>query len=92
MEMNETQFKLLIDNALLEQEKRLTTEYRREMTVQTDRFTSIVDKHNGNVIALTKAITQLEVKYDALKIRIWAVGGSCSVFGGLVGFFVAKIT
>lgn len=91
MDMKEGAFKLLIDNALLEQEKRLSSEFRREMSIQTERFTKIVDGHNGNVMQMNKSITELEVKLDALKIRIWAVGAVCTGFGGFLGFVVARV-
>lgn len=48
-EMNPTkdEIKLLIDNSLLEQEKRLSREFRQELEVQTGRLTSSIDKQNG---------------------------------------------
>lgn len=89
--MNENSFKLLIENALLEQEKRITKEYRAEMIIQTDRFASLVEVHNGNLQTMSTSLVKLEIKVDQLKVRIWAVGVACSTLGGFVGFFISKL-
>lgn len=91
MDINEKTFSLLIENALLEQEKRLSAQFRVEMNSQTDRFTRIVDNHNTSVSAITQKLVELSVKVDALKIRIWAVGAICTTTGGFLGFFLSKV-
>ena len=40
---SQREIKLLIDNSLLEQEKRLSKEFRSELEVQTNRLTTVVE-------------------------------------------------
>jgi hypothetical protein len=91
MEMKEGTFKLLIENALLEQEKRLSSEFRREMVTQTDRFTKIVDGHNSTVIGITQDIAKLQVYQSNLKTRVWTIGAVCGSVSGLLVFIIDRI-
>lgn len=98
---SQREIKLLIDNSLLEQEKRLSKEFRSELEVQTTRLTSVVEKQNkmysDQIIALNKDVAALNGVIDNLKgnirgikTQIAVVGTACATLGGLVGFFVAQ--
>lgn len=102
--MNPTkdEIKLLIDNSLLEQEKRLSKEFRTELENQTNRLTNSIDKQNGlyagQIVELNKDIATLNTVVDNLKGRISGikaqitiVGTACATLGGLFGFFIAQI-
>lgn len=102
--MNPTkdEIKLLIDNSLLEQEKRLSKEFRSELEVQTTRLTNVVEKQNqlysDQIIMLNKDVATLNTVVDALKSRISGikaqmvvVATACTTLGGLIGFFVAQL-
>lgn len=102
--MNPTkdEIKLLIDNSLLEQEKRLSKEFRSELEVQTNRLTSVVEKQNqlysDQIIMLNKDVATLNSVVDNLKGRISGikaqmvvVATACATLGGMVGFFVAQM-
>lgn len=91
MEMKETSFKLLIDNALLEQEKRISSEFRQEIIKQTDRFTSVVDKNNGSMLKISQDIGVLQAKYDGLKTRIWTVGAVSASLSGFLVFLISRL-
>lgn len=96
------EIKLLIDNSLLEQEKRLSKEFRSELEVQTTRLTNVVEKQNqlysDQIIMLNKDVATLNTVVDSLKGRISGikaqmvvVATACTTLGGLIGFFVAQI-
>lgn len=102
--MNPTkdEIKLLIDNSLLEQEKRLSKEFRSELEVQTTRLTNVVEKQNqlysDQIIMLNKDVATLNTVVDALKSRISGikaqmvvVATACTTLGGLIGFFISQI-
>lgn len=102
--MNPTkdEIKLLIDNSLLEQEKRLSKEFRSELEVQTTRLTNVVEKQNqlysDQIIMLNKDVATLNTVVDNLKGRISGikaqmvvVATACTTLGGLIGFFVAQL-
>jgi len=44
--LTKTEVKLLIDNSLLEQEKRLSKEFREELDLQTTKLIDAVEKQN----------------------------------------------
>lgn len=103
-EVNPTkdEIKLLIDNSLLEQEKRLSREFRQELETQTGRLTSAIDKQNGlyanQIVELNKDIVKLNTVVDNLKNRVSGikaqmvvVGTACTTLGGLIGFFIAQL-
>lgn len=103
-EMNPTkdEIKLLIDNSLLEQEKRLSREFRSELEVQTGRLTGVVEKQNlmysNQIVELNKDVAALNTIVDNLKGRIsgikaqmLVVATACTTLGGLVGFFIAQM-
>lgn len=96
------EIKLLIDNSLLEQEKRLSKEFRSELEVQTSRLTTVVEKQNqmysDQIIALNKDVASLNGVIDNLKgnirgikTQMTVVGTACATLGGLVGFFIAQM-
>lgn len=102
--MNPTkdEIKLLIDNSLLEQEKRITKEMRAELETQTNRLTNVVEKQNqlysDQIIMLNKDVATLNSVVDNLKGRIsgikaqmLVVATACTTLGGLIGFFIAQI-
>lgn len=102
MQPTKDEIKLLIDNSLLEQEKRLTKEMRSELETQTNRLTSVVEKQNqlysDQIIALNKdvatlngVVDNLKSKISSIKIQMTVVGTACATLGGLLGFFVAQL-
>lgn len=92
---SKSEIKLLIDNALLEQEKRITKEMREELANQTKNLTDAIEKQNslysGQIISLNKDVTKLESAVKALKIQMAVVGTASLSVGGLVGFFIAQL-
>lgn len=103
-EMNPTkdEIKLLIDNSLLEQEKRLSKEFRQELESQTNRLTNAIDKQNGlysdQIVELNKDIATLNSVVDNLKSRVsgiraqmLVVATACTTLGGFLGFFLSQI-
>ena len=46
MTPTDSEMKLTIDNSLLEQEKRITKEFRDELAEQTKNLTAAIDKQN----------------------------------------------
>lgn len=99
---SQREIKLLIDNSLLEQEKRLSKEFRSELEVQTARLTSVVEKQNlmysNQIVELNKDVATLNTVIDNLrnnikgiKTQMTVVGTACATLGGLVGFFIAQM-
>lgn len=99
--LTKSEVKLLIDNSLLEQEKRLSKEFRDELDSQTNKLISAVEKQNllysDQIIQLTKDITTLNGVVDNLKARISniraqmvIVGTACATLGGFMGFLIAQ--
>lgn len=99
---SQREIKLLIDNSLLEQEKRLAKEFRTELEAQTMRLTAAIDKQNqlysDQIISLNKDVTALEGMVTSLKSQLRGIkaqlvvtGTACATLGGLVGFFVAQL-
>ena len=96
MEMDDTNsFKLLINNMLLEQEKRMSDSFTSKLDTQTEKITKSVHEQNslfsGNILTLTRDVEKLEEKLKVMNVRIITVGTACSVLGGLVGFFVSAV-
>jgi SMC interacting uncharacterized protein involved in chromosome segregation len=100
--ITKTEVKLLIDNSLLEQEKRLSKDFRYELDAQTNKLISAVEKQNllysEQIINLNKDVTALNGVVDNLKGRISnikaqmaIVGTACATLGGFVGFLIAQI-
>ena len=100
--ITKTEVKLLIDNSLLEQEKRLSKDFRYELDAQTNKLISAVEKQNllysEQIINLNKDVTALNGVVDNLKGRISnikaqmaIVGTACATLGGLLGFFIAQL-
>lgn len=96
------EIKLLIDNSLLEQEKRLSKEFRSELEVQTNRLTSVVEKQNimysNQIVELNKDVATLNTIVDTLKGRISGikaqmivVATACTTLGGFLGFFISQV-
>ncbi len=94
-----TEVKLLIENALLEQEKRLAKEFRMELTAQTDNLLRAIEKQNSlysdNIIALNKTVTALEKDIQTLRGRlkvitaqIAIVGAVSATLGGFIGYLI----
>lgn len=101
--LTKTEVKLLIDNSLLEQEKRITKEFRDELDTQTNKLISAVEKQNllysDQIIQLTKDVTMLNGVVDNLKARISniraqmvIVGTACATLGGFMGFLIAQFS
>lgn len=89
------EMKLTIDNSLLEQEKRITKEFRDELAAQTKNLTAAIDKQNllysKQIIDLTAEVATLKVKVSTINTRIAVVGSVCTALGGLIGFFIAQL-
>lgn len=87
----ETQsIKLLVDNALLEQEKRLTTDFRKEMEHHSEKIAKSVSEqsklYNDALFTNTRDIATLNEKVKGLRSAMITVGASCGTLGGFIGF------
>lgn len=100
--LTKTEVKLLIDNALLEQEKRLSKEFRDELDIQTTKLIDAVEKQNkmysDQIITLNKDIATLNSVVETLKGRISnvkaqiaVIGTACTVLGGFIGFLIGQL-
>ncbi len=102
--MNPTkdEIKLLIDNSLLEQEKRLSKEFRQELESQTNRLTAAIDKQNilyadqivelnKDVATLNTIVENLKSKISGIRAQMLVVATACTTLGGFIGFFLAQI-
>ncbi len=100
--LTKTEVKLLIDNSLLEQEKRLSKEFRDELDLQTDKLINAVEKQNklysDQIIALNKDVATLNTVVENLKskvngvhLQVTVVGTACATLGGFVGFLIAQL-
>ena len=100
--LTKTEVKLLIDNSLLEQEKRLSKEFRDELDLQTDKLINAVEKQNklysDQIIALNKdvatlnsVVENLKSKVNGVRLQVTVVGTACATLGGLLGFFIAQL-
>lgn len=100
--LTKTEVKLLIDNSLLEQEKRLSKEFRDELDLQTDKLINAVEKQNklysDQIIALNKdvatlnsVVENLKSKVNGVRVQMGVVGTACATLGGLLGFFIAQL-
>lgn len=58
---------------------------------QVFALTSKVATHEGEIGTLKGSLGTLKEAINALKIRMAVVGSTCTVLGGLVGFFIAQI-
>lgn len=79
------ELKLIIDNALLEQEKRITKSLGDSLDGQNKIYMD-------NIVKLTERVSKVESKQDSFKGLIASVTAASSVLSGLVGFFIAQIT
>lgn len=100
--LTKDEVKLLIDNALLGQEKRLTKEFRDELDIQTAKLIEAVEKQNklysDQIITLNKDVATLNTVVENLKSRISnvkaqiaVIGTACTVLGGFVGFLIGQL-
>ena len=100
--LTKDEVKLLIDNALLGQEKRLTKEFRDELDIQTAKLIEAVEEQNklysDQIITLNKDVATLNTVVENLKSRISnvkaqiaVIGTACTALGGLLGFFIAQL-
>ena len=99
--LTKNEVKLLIDNSLLEQEKRLGKEFRDELELQTKKLIDAVEKQNklysDQIITLNKDVATLNSVVETLKGRIsnvkaqiTVIGTACTVLGGFFGFLIAQ--
>lgn len=99
---SQREIKLLIDNSLLEQEKRLAKEFRNELEAQTLRLTASIDKQNQlysdqiitlnkDVASLESIVTNLKGQLKNIRAQLLVVGTACATLGGFFGFFVAQL-
>ena len=100
--LTKTEVKLLIDNSLLEQEKRLSKEFRDELDVQTTKLIDAVEKQNKlyseqiitlnkDIATLNTVVENLKSKINGVRTQVAVVGTACATLGGLIGFFVAQL-
>lgn len=94
--------RLTVENSLLEQEKRITKEFRFELETQTNKLTAVVEKQNSmyatQIVELNKDVATLNSVVDNLKSRIsgikaqmLVVATACTTLGGFIGFFIAQL-
>ena len=100
--LTKTEVKLLIDNSLLEQEKRLSKEFRDELDLQTTKLIDAVEKQNKlysdqivtlnrDIATLNTVVENLKSRVNGVKAQITLVGTACATLGGLFGFFIAQL-
>lgn len=100
--LTKDEVKLLIDNSLLEQEKRLSKEFRDELNTQTEKLINAVEKQNkmysDQIITLNKDIAKLDSivlnlqsRITGIRTQMTVVATACATLGGLIGFFVSQL-
>ena len=101
--LTKSEVKLLIDNSLLEQEKRLSKEFRDELDTQTTKLIDAVEKQNklysDQIITLNKDIAllnsvveNLKSKVNGVRTQVTVVGTACATLGGFMGFLIAQFS
>ncbi len=95
IETQNVAIKLLVENALLEQEKRLTTDFRREMEHHSEKISRTVTDQSRTyseaLIQNAKDIATLTEKIKSLKTTMITVGAACGTVGGFIGFVAAVV-
>lgn len=86
------ELKLIIDNSLLEQEKRITKSLNDSMSDQNKIYMD-------NILSLTERVSKIEGRQDRQDEKIKGFKGvvatasaASAVLSGLVGFFIGQIT
>lgn len=86
------ELKLIIDNALLEQEKRISKSLSDSLESQNKTYMD-------NILDLTTRVSKVESRQDrqdermrGFKGLIATVAAAASILAGLVGFFIAQLT
>jgi hypothetical protein len=95
IESQNVTIKLLVENALLEQEKRLTSDFRKEMEHHSEKIArTVADQsrtYSKALIDNAKDIATLNEKIKTMKTTMITVGAACGTLGGFVGFIAALI-
>jgi uncharacterized protein YlxW (UPF0749 family) len=100
--MNKDEIKLMMKNELLEQEKRISSEFRSELETQTTRLTTVVEKQNAmysnqivelnkDVATLNSVVNSLQNKISGVRAQMVVTATACTTLGGLIGFFVSQL-
>lgn len=79
------ELKLIIDNALLEQEKRITASLNESITTQNKTYMD-------HILTLNTRVTKLESAIKNVKSVAATFAAAASVVSGLLGFFIAQLT
>ncbi len=79
------ELKLIIDNSLLEQEKRLTKTLGEALQNQNKIYME-------NILKLSDRVTRIEARQDSFKSLVATASAASGVFSGLIGFFIAQLT
>lgn len=95
VESQNTTIKLLVENALLEQEKRLTSDFRKEMEHHFEKISrTVTDQsktYSDSLIQNARDIATMNEKIKGLKASMITVGAACGTVGGFIGFIAAII-
>lgn len=86
------ELKLIIDNSLLEQEKRITKSLSESLSEQNKIYMD-------NILSLTNRISKVEGRQDRQDEKIKGFKGvvasasaASAVLSGLIGFFIGQLT
>jgi len=89
---NKDELKLIIDNALLEQEKRITKSLNDSLSDQNKMYMD-------NILSLTDRVSKVEGRQDRQDERLKGMKGviattsaASAVLSGLIGFFIGQIS
>lgn len=81
---NKDELKLIIDNALLEQEKRITKSLNDSLATQNETYLQHIVDMNGR-------LTKVEVKTSQFKGLVAGAASASAVISGLITFLITQL-
>lgn len=86
------ELKLIIDNALLEQEKRITKSINDTLSDQNKTYMDHIVTISNRVSVLETNHTVLDNKLRSTKGTTATIAAAFGVFTGFIGFLIAQLT